>query len=105
MKTRPISTWACVVRSATTCSGDRKPAACSARRACRNTAVRPSYFHNGVFHSLGEVVDYYNTRDTEPGRWYPTVDGKVQVFNDLPPDLRANVTHLPPFGARRMASR
>lgn len=67
----------------------------------RNTAMRPSYFHNGVFHSLAEVVDFYNTRDTDPARWYPRVDGAVQAFNDLPPALRANVTHLPPFGTRR----
>jgi cytochrome c peroxidase len=66
----------------------------------RNAAVRPSFFHNGVFHSLAEVVDFYNTRDTNPARWYPRVDGAVQSFNDLPPALRANVTHEPPFGNR-----
>jgi cytochrome c peroxidase len=67
----------------------------------RNTAVRPSYFHNGVFHSLAQVVEFYNSRDTHPARWYPKVHGTVQVFNDLPPELRANVTHLPPFGTRK----
>jgi cytochrome c peroxidase len=66
----------------------------------RNAAVRPSYFHNGTFHSLVEVVDFYNTRDTNPARWYPQVNGTVQAFNDLPAALRANVTHEPPFGAR-----
>jgi cytochrome c peroxidase len=66
----------------------------------RNAAARPSYFHNGVFHSLAEVVDFYNTRDTHPERWYPQVDGAPQVFNDLPDALRSNVTHAPPFGAR-----
>ena len=70
----------------------------------RNAAVRPSYFHNGVLHSLADVVDFYNTRDTRPARWYPQVDGVVQSFNDMPPALRANVTHGPPFGAR-MANR
>jgi cytochrome c peroxidase len=64
----------------------------------RNVAVRPSYFHNGVFHSLADVVEFYNTRDQQPERWYPVVDGAVQIFNDLPPDLRANVTYEPPFG-------
>ena len=66
----------------------------------RNAAVRPSYFHNGVFHSLADVVDFYNTRDTNPARWYPRLDGSVQLFNDLPPALRANVTYEPPFGMR-----
>jgi cytochrome c peroxidase len=66
----------------------------------RNAAVRPSLFHNGVFHSLAQAVDFYNTRDTDPARWYPQLDGSVQRFNDLPPALRANVTHEPPFGTR-----
>lgn len=66
----------------------------------RNVAARPSLFHNGVFHSLADAVDFYNTRDSQPGRWYPQADGAVQVFNDLPPGLRANVTRDPPFGVR-----
>jgi cytochrome c peroxidase len=66
----------------------------------RNAAARPSYFHNGVFHSLAEVVDFYNTRDTHPQRWYPQVNGVVQVFNDLPEALRANVVQSAPFGPR-----
>jgi cytochrome c peroxidase len=66
----------------------------------RNTAVRPSFFHNGVFHTLAEVVDFYNTRDTNPQRWYPPVDGVVQVFNDLPATFRKNVTRAAPFGTR-----
>ena len=65
----------------------------------RNTARRPSYFHNGVYHSLREVVEFYNTRDSEPSRWYPVVDGVVQVFDDLPAALRGNVTRAAPFGA------
>jgi cytochrome c peroxidase len=66
----------------------------------RNVAARPSFFHNGVFHSLADAVDFYNTRDSQPWRWYPQADGVVQVFNDLPPELRANVTREPPFGVR-----
>jgi cytochrome c peroxidase len=66
----------------------------------RNTAARPSFFHNGVFHSLAEVVDFYNTRDAQPGRWYPRVDGVVQMFDDLPAALRSNVAQLAPIGAR-----
>jgi cytochrome c peroxidase len=66
----------------------------------RNAAKRPSFFHNGVFHSLAEVVEFYNTRDVAPARWYPVVDGVVQIFNDLPSALRANVTREAPFGVR-----
>ena len=67
----------------------------------RNTAKRPRYFHNGVFSTLREVVDFYNTRDANPSRWYPVIGGAVQQFNDLPASLRANVTHAPPFGTSR----
>ncbi len=66
----------------------------------RNVAVRPRHFHNGAFQSLADVVEFYNTRDTHPARWYPQVDGVAQRFNDLPAGLRANVTHAPPFGVR-----
>jgi cytochrome c peroxidase len=38
----------------------------------RNVATRGSYFHNGVFHSLEQVLDFYNTRDTNPEYWYPS---------------------------------
>lgn len=64
----------------------------------RNTAMRPSYFHNGAFGSLVEVVEFYNTRDTHPARWYPRVNGTTRIFNDLPDSLRGNVTREPPFG-------
>jgi cytochrome c peroxidase len=29
----------------------------------RNTTVRRVFFHNGVFHALQEVLDFYNFRD------------------------------------------
>ena len=57
----------------------------------RNVAQRPVYFHNGVYHSLKQVLDFYNFRDVQPGKIYPTVDGKVQKYDDLPPQYRANV--------------
>lgn len=66
----------------------------------RNAARRPVFFHNGVFQTLQQVVDFYNTRDSDPARWYPVVDGVVQVFNDLPAALRTNVIREAPFGAR-----
>ncbi|MDY0329343.1 MAG: cytochrome c peroxidase [Thiomonas sp.] len=57
----------------------------------RNVAQRPVYFHNGVYHSLKQVLDFYNFRDVQPGKIYPTVDGKVQKYDDLPPQYHANV--------------
>lgn len=35
----------------------------------RNVAKTSPYMHNGVFSSLREVVEFYNTRDTDPQRW------------------------------------
>ena len=57
----------------------------------RNVATRKVYFHNGVFNSLTDVINWYNTRDTNPSAWYPTVNGVVQKFNDLPPAYRTNL--------------
>ncbi|MGO8212825.1 cytochrome-c peroxidase, partial [Rhizobium ruizarguesonis] len=37
----------------------------------RNVALKQSFFHNGYFHSLRDVVSFYATRDSDPGRWYP----------------------------------
>jgi cytochrome c peroxidase len=65
----------------------------------RNTATRNVFFHNGVFTSLAQVIDFYNTRDTNPAKWYPTAKGVVQQFNDLPPALKVYVdTTDGPFG-------
>ena len=65
----------------------------------RNTAVRKVFFHNGVFHTLQEVMDFYNFRDTNPEKVYPVgADGKVQKYNDLPAQYHANVDiDEPPF--------
>ncbi len=58
----------------------------------RNTVVRKVFFHNGVFHTLQEVMDFYNFRDTNPEKVFPTgADGKVQKYNDIPPQYHANV--------------
>ena len=65
----------------------------------RNTALRRSFFHNGIFHTLQEVMDFYNFRDTNPEKVYPLApDGKVQKYNDIPPRYHANVDVAdPPF--------
>ncbi len=68
----------------------------------RNVARRPVFFHNGVYHDLRQVLDFYDFRDVQPGRIYPTVDGKVRKFDDLPPQYRANVDTVdPPFNRHR----
>jgi cytochrome c peroxidase len=85
----------------------------------RNVATRTTFFHNGAIHSLEQAVRFYNTRDTMPQLWYPTVGGTpkatpdsgfptyglittqyvggvVQKYNDLPSAYRANIdTQLP----------
>jgi cytochrome c peroxidase len=35
----------------------------------RNVAKTAPYMHNGIFPSLRQVVEFYNTRDTDPQRW------------------------------------
>ena len=67
----------------------------------RNVAVRQAFFHNGVFHSLEEVVRFYAQRDAAPQRWYARdARGRVQVFDDLPPEYHANINTDRPFGQR-----
>jgi cytochrome c peroxidase len=64
----------------------------------RNVALRQSFFHNGVFHSLKQVVEFYVERDTDPGKWYPRgADGTVEKYDDLPVRYRDNVNVEPPF--------
>ena len=58
----------------------------------RNTATRRVFFHNGVFHSLREVLDWYVNRDLHPERFYPRdAAGRVLKYDDLPPAARVNV--------------
>lgn len=35
----------------------------------RNIALTAPYMHNGVFTDLRTVLEFYNTRDTDPARW------------------------------------
>jgi cytochrome c peroxidase len=67
----------------------------------RNVALKESFFHNGVFHTLRRAVEFYAERDTDPGRWYVrNGDGSVRKYDDLPPQYDANVDVEPPFGGR-----
>jgi cytochrome c peroxidase len=85
----------------------------------RNVATRSAFFHNGVFHSLTQVLNFYNTRDTNPEYWYPSTGGDsthpvqnpeyalyptaasgatAQSFNDLPAQFQGNIDEELPMG-------
>ncbi|WP_194715498.1 cytochrome-c peroxidase [Noviherbaspirillum soli] len=58
----------------------------------RNVATRKTFFHNGAFTTLRDVLRFYVRRDTNPEEWYPVAaDGTADKFNDLPVALRGNV--------------
>jgi cytochrome c peroxidase len=58
----------------------------------RNTATRQVYFHNGVFHSLDEVLDWYVDRDLQPERFYSRdASGAAVKYDDIPAKYRASV--------------
>jgi cytochrome c peroxidase len=76
------------------------PAYCGLFRAptLRNTARKQAFFHNGVFHSLQAVMDFYATRETHPARWYGRdAQGHPRRYNDLPPAYHRNVKQDAPF--------
>lgn len=81
------------------CSPDRtdlsssRPDLCGAFKVptLRNVATRRVFFHNGQFKSLKDALRFYVTRDTNPERWYPIVNGVPDKFNDLPPQYKRNV--------------
>lgn len=58
----------------------------------RNVATRRVFFHNGVYHSLDQVLAFYNLRSVDPGKVYPRdASGRVRQYDDIPPAYRANV--------------
>src|SRR5580692_4284636 len=65
----------------------------------RNVATRRVFLHNGIFHTLRQVMDFYVQRDTNPQKWYPRdANGNARKFDDLPAAYRVNVDVEPPFG-------
>jgi cytochrome c peroxidase len=68
----------------------------------RNVATRRAFFHNGVFHSLAQVLDFYVNRDLHPERFYAhDAAGHVIPYDDLPARYRANVDKVDaPFDRR-----
>jgi cytochrome c peroxidase len=80
------------------------PAYCGLFRTptLRNVAVRQSFFHNGVFHTLEKAIRFYAQRDTAPQRWYGrAANGIVQKYDDLPARYHGNVNVDAPFGQKR----
>lgn len=58
----------------------------------RNVATRKVFFHNGVFHSLQDVLRFYVERETQPEKWYPhNADGSVRRYDDLPDAHHDNI--------------
>ncbi|HEY0340945.1 MAG TPA: cytochrome c peroxidase [Steroidobacteraceae bacterium] len=70
----------------------------------RNVATRKVFFHNGQIKSLRAALEFYNTRDTSPERWYPQSKGAVQKFDDLPRQFRANLDKQGPLDGRAAGS-
>jgi len=65
----------------------------------RNVASRKVFFHNGVFHDLRQVLEFYASRDSDPAKWYG--HGKTgQRFNDLPSPYHGNINQEAPFGGK-----
>ncbi len=61
----------------------------------RNVATRKVFFHNGVFHSLEEVMHFYVERETHPEKWYPRLlNGEIDRYNDLPPQYKQNIDFI-----------
>lgn len=69
-------------------------ALCGAFRVAplRNVALKGSYFHNGVFKSLNEVINFYMNRDIAPSQIYKKADGTPDIpYNDLPLVYQVNI--------------
>ncbi len=73
----------------------------------RNVAARHVFFHNGVYANLADVVRFYMLRETEPEKIYPLgADGRIEKYDDLPPQYRRNIDITDaPFDRRRAIPR
>ena len=68
----------------------------------RNVATRKTFFHNGIYHDLEDVVRFYAERDTNPEKFYPvSKKGVVAKFDDLPRRYWANINTEPPFDRKK----
>ena len=58
----------------------------------RNVDRRSVFFHNGVYHTLKQVLDFYNLRSIAPDKIYPRdADGKLAQYNDMPSTYWGNI--------------
>jgi cytochrome c peroxidase len=94
----------------------------------RNVTERKVFFHNGAIHSLEQAIRFYNTRDTRPELWYPTIGGRAKAkpdpsfpryglvttqyvggtvgkYDDLPEAYRGNIDPQLPLDGRRAGSK
>jgi cytochrome c peroxidase len=60
----------------------------------RNVTLRHSFFHNGLYHDLRKVIDFYVERDSHPEKFYP----RGNKYDDLPAQYSGNVNVESPFG-------
>ena len=60
----------------------------------RNAATRRVFFHNGVFRTLRQVLDFYVFRDIDPARI--AIPRDAAPFDDLPAAMRANIDRADP---------
>ena len=67
----------------------------------RNIALRKTFFHNGQFHDLTQVIQFYASRDSNPAKWYPkNKDGTINKYDDLPAAYHGNINVDPPFNRK-----
>ena len=58
----------------------------------RNVDKRAVFFHNGAYHTLTQVMDFYNLRSVAPEKIYPhDANGKLALYNDIPAAYQGNV--------------
>ncbi len=68
----------------------------------RNVAEKQTFFHNGIYHRLEDVLRFYAQRDTHPERFYSRdAKGQIKVFDDLPRPYRKNLDTDAPFDRKR----
>lgn len=68
----------------------------------RNVALRKTFFHNGKFHSLEQVIQFYSTRETNPEKWYTkNKDGSINQYDDLPKQYHGNINVDAPFNRKK----
>jgi len=72
----------------------------------RNVGLRSTFFHNGKFHELREVIEFYVTRDIAAERWYgKDAHGQALAYDDLPAQYHANINRDPPFAGQKPGAR